>query len=280
MKKKKTAVFCSDRTSEEYLDVNSCGIEIINKKDRGSFRPEGRKDYQLIYVERGICNLCLDGEWYSLPQGNVILFRPGEIQQYFYKKEDNSISHYVHFTGVGCEGLLKRLGIYDVKVFYIGKSRSLEEESEQMVREFAMRKPLYREWCTAHLYKMLNIIARKYALRQVNVNLKSESRINSACKRIYENVKEPPTAKELASECCLSESRFLHLFREVTDKSFTGFVTALRIERAKELLALSDIPISEVAENVGFADHNYFSRCFKKNEGISPVEYRKTESEK
>lgn len=280
MEKRKKAIICSDRTSEEYLEVNSCGIETISKKDRGSFRPEGRKDYQLIYVERGVCNVCLDGEWQRLPGGSVILFRPGEVQHYFYRKEDNGISHYVHFTGVGCEELLKKLGIYDVRVFFMGKSRSLEDESAQLVREFAMRKPLYREWCAAHLYKILNIVARKYALRQVNVNLKSESRINTACKRIYENLKEPPTAKELAKECCLSESRFLHLFREVTDNSYTGFITALRIEHAKELLALTDIPVSEVAENVGFSDHNYFSRCFKKNEGVSPMEYRKTEREK
>ena len=105
MKQKKPAAFCSDRISDEYLEVNSCGIEKIFKRDRGSLRPDGRKDYHVIYVEKGILNLFLDGEWKRLPEGRVVVFRPGERQEYKYLKDDKSISHYIHFSGGGCEKL-------------------------------------------------------------------------------------------------------------------------------------------------------------------------------
>ena len=76
----------TDKTSAEYLEVNACGIEHINQKDRGSDRREGRSDYHILYVESGACHLFLDGIWQTLAAGNVVLFRPYEPQKYFYLK--------------------------------------------------------------------------------------------------------------------------------------------------------------------------------------------------
>ena len=279
MKQKKPAAFCSDRISDEYLEVNSCGIEKIFKRDRGSLRPDGRKDYHVIYVEKGILNLFLDGEWKRLPEGSVVLFRPGERQEYKYLKDDKSISHYIHFSGGGCEKLLERLGINGLKSFVMGKSHTYEELSERLVREFTVRKPLYVDFCSAYLYQMLNIIGRKYALGQGNVTPISASRINAVCRKIYDNMKKPPSVEELAADCCVSQSRFVHLFKEVTGKSVTDFVTSIRVERAKELLVSTDLPVREISEMVGYDDQNYFSRRFLKAVGISPRDYRKNGEE-
>ena len=276
--KKRKGLSCSDKVSKEYLEVNSCGIERIYKRDRGSDRPMGRSDYQIIYVEKGACNLILNGEHLRLPEGNVVLFRPREPQKYYYLKEDSSVSHFVHFSGTGCSNILKDLGIGELTTFNIGRSRSFEEISERMVQEFVMQNPMYMVWCTSYLYQLLAIVARKYALRLGNVNKKSESRINAACRKIYDNLKNPPSVAELAAENCLSESRFVHLFREVTERSYTDFVVAIRVEKAKELLLGTNMPIREIAEAVGFENQNYFSRCFRKKEGLSPREYRLSEN--
>jgi YesN/AraC family two-component response regulator len=67
------------------------------------------------------------------------------------------------------------------------------------------------------------------------------------------------------------------LFKEVTGKSITEFISTIRIERAKELLTSTNNPIRDIGESVGYADQNYFSRCFKRIEGCSPMKYRKNE---
>ena len=270
-------VISSEKISNEYLEVNACGIEHITKKDRGSNREGGRSDYHILYVEKGICHVFFDGRWQKIPEGSVVLFRPFEPQRYYYLKTDNSVSHYVHFTGIGCEHILKKLGIYGVAAFNMGRSSSYEKISEQMVREFTMRKPMYKDICASCLYQLLGIVGRKYVLRQSNVNMKSESRINAACRAIYENIHEPPSISALAGDCYLSISRFLHLFKEVTGKSYNEFITFIRIERAKEMLIHTDMQISDIAHALGYEDQNYFSRCFRKTEGCSPTEYRKNE---
>ena len=196
-------------------------------------------------------------------------------QVYRYGKEDDSISHYIHFSGVGVKPLLARLGIGDIRVFMMGRSASFEELSEKLTQEFTMRRLFCMDWCAAYLHELLNIIARKYALRQGSVNPRGESRINAACRRIYKNIASPPSAQQLAAEGCLSVSRFLHLFREVTGKSLTEFMVSIRIERAKSLLAETDMSVREIAEAVGYEDQNYFSRSFRKVVGCSPREFRR-----
>lgn len=66
------------------------------------------------------------------------------------------------------------------------------------------------------------------------------------------------------------------LMKEQLGYSFTEYMTEVRLVKAKELLTY-DIAYSniyEIAKKVGFRSQHYFSRVFKKNEGISPMEYR------
>ena len=148
-----------------------------------------------------------------------------------------------------------------------------------MAREYAIRSRFWENACAAYLYELLSIIGRKYALRGTGVSHSGESRINAICRRLYADSVHPPASSELAAECCLSESRFTHLFKEVTGKSLTEFIMSLRIERARELLSGTEMSVREIGETVGYGDQNYFSRCFKTVVGCSPREYRIHERE-
>jgi AraC-like DNA-binding protein len=63
------------------------------------------------------------------------------------------------------------------------------------------------------------------------------------------------------------------LFKQVTGMNFIDYVTALRIEKAKELLSDSDMKVNEIAEQVGLQP-SYFIRLFKRFEQITPGQYR------
>jgi transcriptional regulator GlxA family with amidase domain len=65
------------------------------------------------------------------------------------------------------------------------------------------------------------------------------------------------------------------LFREELGLSPVRYLNRLRIERASALLH-EDIPIWRVAELVGFPNANYFSRIFRSEKGMTPIEYKKT----
>ncbi len=268
-------MYSSERTSSEYLLLNSCGIQYLSKSDLGSSRINGRVDYHIVYVERGVCHIKLDGEETEAEAGNIILFRPGEPQEYCFFAGDNSISHYVHFTGSGCETLLKKLGIYDVRIFNMGRDEGYEKLSSRLLREFSLKNGMWEITCAGILAEMLGVIGRKHALRSSSVSKKSENRINTACRRIYENIDKNLTVSLLAEECFISESRFTHLFREVTGKSPKEYIAEIKINIAKEMLSEGNYSVRNISESLGFLNQNYFSRVFRKHTGISPSEYRR-----
>lgn len=65
------------------------------------------------------------------------------------------------------------------------------------------------------------------------------------------------------------------IFRETYGTTVNNYLISKRITRAKQLLRFTDMTVDEVGAAVGMGDANYFSRMFRKVEGISPREYRK-----
>ena len=72
----------------------------------------------------------------------------------------------------------------------------------------------------------------------------------------------------------MSAAYFSTIFSQTTGQSFIAFLTGLRIERAKELLAGTDRKLSEIAMDIGYNEPNYFSHVFRKTVGMTPKEYR------
>ena len=72
----------------------------------------------------------------------------------------------------------------------------------------------------------------------------------------------------------LSASYVSALFKKKLNTSFVKYLTHLRMESAKTLLADPSLKIIDVAEQLGYNDPYYFSHCFKKYTGIAPKEYR------
>jgi two-component system response regulator YesN len=72
----------------------------------------------------------------------------------------------------------------------------------------------------------------------------------------------------------MSPAHFSTIFAQTTGMSFINYLTAMRVNRAKELLSQTDMKLSAIAMEIGYNEPNYFSHVFKKTEGISPKEYR------
>lgn len=89
--------------------------------------------------------------------------------------------------------------------------------------------------------------------------------------------RHPEKAWSIDAACgrlCLSRSYFQHLYRTFFGNPFMADVIAARIDAAKALLAVSDIPVSEIALQCGYLSPQHFTRQFKEVTGISPSVFR------
>jgi two-component system response regulator YesN len=83
----------------------------------------------------------------------------------------------------------------------------------------------------------------------------------------------------VASHVNVSSNHFSAIFRKETGETFIEYLTTVRMEKAKELLTCTAMKTSEVGFEVGYKDPHYFSFIFKRLQGMSPKEYRKSKKE-
>lgn len=93
-------------------------------------------------------------------------------------------------------------------------------------------------------------------------------------KYIREHLSSRITIAELAAESCMSESAFFQCFRDNFGISPLEFILKSRIEQAKKMLSDPEVSITEVCYASGFNNLNYFSKVFKRLEGITPKQYK------
>lgn len=92
---------------------------------------------------------------------------------------------------------------------------------------------------------------------------------------LRDNLGRKITLSDAAETIYLNKNYLCGLFHEETGQSFSEFLTQLRIEKAKELLVGTDLPITEIAAQLSYCDNFYFTKVFKKKVGVSPYAYRK-----
>lgn len=90
-----------------------------------------------------------------------------------------------------------------------------------------------------------------------------------------EHYTEKISLTELSSMFFINKYYLTKIFKETYGMTIHNYLLSKRITQGKKLLRFTDMPIDEVGCAVGMEDANYFSRMFRKVEGISPREYRK-----
>jgi two-component system response regulator YesN len=91
---------------------------------------------------------------------------------------------------------------------------------------------------------------------------------------IARNYKEDISMEQTAEYVNLSPHYFSKMFRQHAGETFIDYVTRLRINEAKRLIAEERLSLKEISYEAGYKDPNYFSRVFKKATGMTPSEYR------
>ncbi len=102
-----------------------------------------------------------------------------------------------------------------------------------------------------------------------------ENPIKRACHQVLFHVEEDISVKNITESLYISKAYLSELFKEATGITLSEYISMVKIERAKYLLLTSSMKAYEIADALGYNDHEYFSKVFKKSTGLSPTVFRR-----
>ena len=142
-----------------------------------------------------------------------------------------------------------------------------------IIRELQLKRTGYSSVCAGKAMELLSRIGRSAA----DGGQGPDSRMEDVLAFFHQNFQEEIQVRECARRFNMSESWLIRCFRQRTGMTPQRYLTDIRLNQAKELLAASSLNIGEIAAVVGYENALYFSRIFRKYVGVSPREYRERE---
>lgn len=119
------------------LIVTSVGTYHLHTRPKlPTFRPRGRRDFQLLYIAAGKAHFYFDEKEEIVTAGHMVLYRPKELQKYEYHGEDQTEVYWVHFTDGDVTNILRSYGLTNEnKVFFCGSGLEYSTIFRNMINE-------------------------------------------------------------------------------------------------------------------------------------------------
>lgn len=260
----------SRRTDEAPLVVNCAG----NFETRFAFQtdnPIGREDYYLMLILGGTLTVTRGEEELPAPSGTLLMFAPHYHYRYAYDGNEPLRYLWVHFSGSHTEHYLNRFGLAELPLMQTcsvtGEVLSI---FEAMFSAFRAGGVLRDAALACHLERLLLAIATDDHSKSAK-----PCSLTRSLEYIDAHYTEAFPVTVLAQLERLSYSRYHDVFAAEMGCPPRQYVTRKRMEHACELLLGTDMGIAQIGVQVGYDDPSFFSKAFKKELGVSPLDYRK-----
>jgi AraC-like DNA-binding protein len=145
---------------------------------------------------------------------------------------------------------------------------------DELETELNQRSPGFGVMATTSLLRLATFLSRCYS-QSHNPKNKSLLRIAETIAHIERHYSDPISLDELIEMSGMSRRNFLRSFESTMGYSPIKYLIRIRVRQACKLLEREDLPITQIAMQVGFSDSNYFSRQFRTLVGTTPRNYRK-----
>lgn len=231
---------------------------------------------------------------YDHDNGSLFFMKPRQIiemKNLQYEKDGFMILiHEDYLKGHELNNLIERYGFFDYET---NEALHLSSKEEQTIwdlygkieEEYKNNPDVYsREIILYHVAAILKYSQRYFKRQFVDRQLasgKTVSRFNEVLKTYLANnsIKDQglPTVFYMAEQLHLSPRYLSDLLRQETGKTALELIHLALISEAKNSLRLGNQTVSEIAYELGFENSSYFARLFKKQTGMTPVEYRKAQ---
>ncbi len=256
-----------------------------------TFPMHWHNEMEIVYVEEGEFEECIDFEYYHITKGDIILVNPCVLHSFRQYKDEKACFRTIMFDFCMLTG--NTADASSIKYFnpfmdgsyispqIISPGQNHYSELAECVRSlldtYMEKESFFEIKIKAELYKLFYILFRNFFKAESGNNSIKDSttcNIKIILDYISENYMRPITIDELADSVNLSKHYFMRFFKKYMGMTCIEYINDYRLNIATNLLLTTRMQITEVAASIGIANLSYFNRIFKKKYNMTPKEYR------
>lgn len=241
-----------------------------------------------IYVKHGSARVQIDGLFAHLSAGEMALVNAKQLHAATVLEDRTEL-----WAIVFNEALLRNSGLDSTEANYFSPIFShqlslpnfLHSDTEstaeirasvaRLVSEFESRQPGFELLIKAELFRSFGLIFRYHQQLAIKSSPKPpKDEFTALLEYLRDHFQEEVTVSEAAKRVNLSPNHFCKIFKRLTGKTFIEYINLLRVNQAERLLMDTDLPITLVADKVGFGNLSYFNRVFKSYKQMPPSRFR------
>ncbi len=255
----------------------------IALRDQYISKKHWHNEYEFLYVIRGACAVRVNEIDLKIRQGESLIIGPGVTHDYPETADDKRIA-VARFSDTFLNGLSPQ-----TKEYYTCLLQDvLRLRSDRRVRGLLHIEPAFFDnesdvsieaGLTGRVLELLGVIAADPSLIEERITARrneSSEVMSSMEEYIRMHLSEKITLEGLAAHLGFSPSYCSKYIKRKCGMNFLEYLNIQRVERARELLRATDIPVTEIAYQTGFSSIQSFNRVFRSYISMSPSEYKKS----
>ena len=248
-------------------------------------------EMEIVYVEDGEFEECIDFEYYNIKKGDIIIINPCILHSFKQQNDKRANFRTIMFdfkmlTGNSADASSIKYfnpfleGSYiSPQIISPGQNHysELADCIRCLISTYSDKENFFEIKIKSELYKLFHILfANFFECENGNTNIKDSTtrNIKVILDYISENYKKTITIDELAENVNLSKHYFMRFFKKYMGMTCIEYINDYRLNVATNLLLTTRMQITEVSESIGITNLSYFNRIFKKKYNMTPKEYR------
>lgn len=266
------------------FDVSICvAIERDGMEGEGTHQVSfhAHSDYEMHLVLEGSCEFDFEGgAGQVVGKNQFIIVPPGKKHRIINESPTFSklITNFTVRCSTGTDNVFYRVFENEiVNVKTLDANNKILHLAAEMIENATLMQHEYKSLISTYLYAYLIEIARVTVggcniIKPIECN---DARLSSAIEFIKANVSNHISVKAVSDHCFISAKQLSRIFMSHLGTTPSEYIRRSKIDFACGLLLETDLPIFEIAEQLGFAEVTAFINFFKRYENITPANFRK-----
>ncbi len=240
-------------------------------------RTEGYCWHQILYSGKGSGTL-IYGETAVTITENSFFFIPAYFPHEYYPDGDSWEVRWVVFDGYACNQIFKELEYSKPIIIKPDDCSSMLKLFDKMFVALKSDKVYGNYTCSGLVYQYIMEFHRLASDKSVAGGVDRSDILMPALNYIDEHFREDFSVNVLAEISGVSQQYLCRVFKQTMNIRPNEYITNRRLQESARLLVETNEQLSEIAAASGFSDAGYFCTVFKKYKGVTPLEYRKSNS--